>query len=83
MENQINKNSVEVGNCCVKKFIGFAYKIFQCLKRIKKDISKGLNSETIEYVYNKKWINKWEYDFSLDTARKIILSPKQEQKGLE
>jgi hypothetical protein len=84
LENQNNKNFIKIGNCCVKKFVGIkSDKIFQCLKRIKNNITSGLNAETIEYAFNKKWINKWEYDFSFDTARKKNLSSKQELKRIQ
>lgn len=76
--NSHNKNTAIVGNCCVKKFIGLpSDKIFQAVKRVRKDKTKGLNAEAIQHAHDKGWINKWEFDFSIDTMRKRNLSDKQ------
>lgn len=79
--NKVNGNSAMVGNCCVKKFIGLpSDKIFQAVKRIRKDQKKSLNIEAVTHAYEKGWINEWEYNFTVDTMRKRNLSPKQLQK---
>ena len=58
LANKINSNTVIVGNCCVKKFMGIASdKIFQSIGKIDKDNEKSLNIESIEHAYKKKWIN--------------------------
>jgi hypothetical protein len=76
--NRDNKFSVEVGNCCVKKFIGLpSDKIFRGIKRIQKDGSKSLNADAIEHAHKSNWINDYEYRFSLNTAYKRNLSIKQ------
>jgi hypothetical protein len=81
LKNKENENIATVGNCCVKKFIGLPTdKIFQAVKRIRKDGGKSLNGEAIKLAYSKKWINKWEFDFYEDTFRKRKLSDKQIQK---
>jgi hypothetical protein len=78
LKNTKNKELAVVGNCCVKKFIGLpSDKIFQAVKRVRKDGGKGLNGETIELAHSKKWINDWEYTFYIDTFRKRKLSEKQ------
>lgn len=75
LRNQINGNSATVGNCCVKKFIGLpSDKIFQAIKRVRKDDEKSLNAEAIAYAHDKGWINDWERDFYLDIMRKRNLS---------
>jgi hypothetical protein len=80
LQNKQNQNHATVGNCCVKKFIGLpSDKIFQAVKRVRKDNEKSLNAEAIEHAYRSNWINKWEYDFSIDTMRKRNLSVKQLQ----
>jgi hypothetical protein len=80
LQNRSNFRSVNVGNCCVKKFIGLpSDKIFQAVKRIRKDKEKSLNSEAIRHAHQKGWINDWEYSFSIDTMRKRKLSFKQIQ----
>ncbi len=76
--NKINSNSVEIGNVCVKKFIGLpSDKIFRSLKRIAKDDSKALSAEAIQHASDKKWINSWETNFYFDTIRKRKLSTNQ------
>lgn len=80
LQNKITKKSTIVGNCCVKKFIGLpSDKIFQAVKRVRKDDTKSLNIEAIRHAFEKRWINEWEYNFSLDTMRKRKLTVKQLQ----
>jgi len=82
--NARNQKQVVVGNCCVKKFIGLpSDKIFQAVKRIRKDTSKSLNTEAIRHALHRKWINEWESSFYLDVMRKRDLTPKQHAKKLE
>lgn len=79
IKNKKNGNETEVGNCCVNKFLGInrANKIFTSLKRVKKDISKSMSAETLDYLYNKNAINEFEYNFYSDIIRKRILSKRQ------
>ena len=78
LKNKQNENIATVGNCCVKKFIGLPTdKIFQAVKRIRKDGGKSLNREAIKLAYSKKWINNWEFGFYEDTLRRRKLSDKQ------
>lgn len=80
LQNKLNRKQATVGNCCVKKFIGLpSDKIFQAVKRIRKDNEKSLNSEAIAHAYRNAWINEWEYKFSIDTMRKRKLSINQLQ----
>jgi hypothetical protein len=80
LQNKHNRNQATVGNCCVKKFIGLpSDKIFQAVKRVRKNNEKSLNAEAIGHAYRNEWINEWEYNFSIDTVRKIKLSAKQLQ----
>jgi len=82
--NKLNNNTTHVGNCCVKKFIGLpSDKIFQAIKRIRKDNKKSLNAEAIQYAYDKGWINDWERTFYLDIMRKRKLTTKQLQKKIQ
>ncbi|MBJ6926973.1 hypothetical protein JG631_19165, partial [Vibrio cholerae] len=54
LKNKINSNYATVGNCCVKKFIGLpSDKIFQAIKRVRKDDQKSLNAEAIFHAYDK------------------------------
>ncbi len=81
IQNKYNSQLAKVGNCCVKKFIGLpSDKIFQSVKRVRKNDEKSLNIEAITHAYQKGWINQWEYDFSVDTMRRRKLSDKQLSK---
>lgn len=84
LANRRNGNAATVGNCCVKKFIGLpSDKIFQAVKRVRKDEAKSLNSEAIDHAYNKGWINDWEKDFYFNIMRKRKLTTKQRTKKLQ
>lgn len=84
LKNKINSNLATVGNCCVKKFIGLpSDKIFQAIKRVRKDNEKSLNAEAIDHARNKNWINDWEKDFYLNVMRKRNLTPNQRQKKIQ
>lgn len=77
--NVENKNTTEVGNECVKKFfkIELADAIIKSIKKIKADISKSINIETIDYLHSKQCINDWEYGFYKNIKAKRKLSDKQ------
>jgi len=84
LRNKINKNNAIVGNCCVKKFIGLpSDKIFQAVKRVRKDTEKSLNTEAFQYALEHHWISEWEKDFYFDIMKKRNLSPKQAAKKNE
>lgn len=77
LHNRANGNFAIVGNSCVKKFIGLpSDKIFQAIKRVRKDATKSLNADAIAHALKKGWINEWESDFYTDIMRKRILTPK-------
>lgn len=78
IKNIYNHNEATVGNVCIKKFLGLpSNQIFDCLKRLKTDINNSPNKALIEHAYREKWINAWEYDFSLNTMNKRYLNQKQ------
>lgn len=82
--NKSNGNQATVGNCCVKKFIGLpSDKIFQAVKRIRKDVAKSLNADAIQHAFDRKWINEWEMEFYFDVMRKRKLTTKQATKKQE
>ncbi|MDV6315928.1 hypothetical protein [Idiomarina sp. HP20-50] len=84
LSNTHNFNQAVVGNCCVKKFIGLpSDKIFQAIKRVRKDNEKSLNAEAIGHAYQKGWINDWEKTFYLDVMRKRKLSTNQLAKKIQ
>ncbi len=81
LKNKLNNSLATVGNCCVKKFIGLpSDKIFQAVKRVRKDLSKTLNPETIAHALEKRWINDWESTFYLNIIPNRSLSAKQAEK---
>ena len=76
--NRLNQKTADVGNCCVKKFLDLpSGEIFGAIKRIRTDLSKSLNRETLDYAFNKRWISEADLSFYLDTINKRKLSPKQ------
>lgn len=81
LKNKFNQNTVRVGNCCVKKFLQLpSHKIFNAFKRIREDISKSLNIESLDYAFQQKWLNDWEISFYKDIFRKRNLTEKQSIK---
>jgi hypothetical protein len=84
LRNRLNGKFATVGNCCVKKFIGLpSDKIFQAVKRVRKDTTRSLNAEAIEHAYEKDWINDWERKFYFDIMRKRNLTTKQAEKKVK
>ena len=84
LHNKRNNNTATVGNCCVKKFIGLpSDKIFQAVKRVRKDRTKSLNAEAIEHAFQRNWINGWERNFYLNIMRKRSLTSSQLQKKMQ
>lgn len=84
LQNKVNGNDAIVGNCCVKKFIGLpSDKIFQAVKRVRKDTEKSLNAEAVQHAYDRGWITEWERDFYFDIMRKRNLSTKQATKKIQ
>ena len=84
LTNRCNRSQATVGNCCVKRFIGLpSDKIFQAVKRIRKDQTKSLNPEAVQHAYDRHWISEWEKNFYFDIMRKRNLSSKQAAKKNE
>ena len=84
LRNSKNGNTTTVGNVCVKKFIGLpSDRIFQAVKRVRKEGERSLNAEAITHAHSKRWINTWERDFYLDIMRKRKLTAKQRTKKRE
>lgn len=79
ISNIHNKKTTTVGNCCVKKFIGIrSDKLFDAIKKIRKEPRKSVNEEMLLYAYRQGWITQWEQKFYDDIIRKRVLSFKQE-----
>jgi hypothetical protein len=78
LRNIKNGNVAEVGNVCVKKFMGIrSDKIFSGIRRIRKDMDKSPNAEMIELLYEQGLLSSWERSFSHDTVRKRNLTSNQ------
>jgi len=78
--NRVTKTHTEVGNVCVKRFLGFRSDlIFTAIKRIRKDVDKSLNADAIAFFRQRGVLTEWEYGFSQSTMRKRDLTFKQQQ----
>ncbi|WP_041794017.1 hypothetical protein [Micavibrio aeruginosavorus] len=78
LKNKNNGNTARVGNICVKKFMGLdSDKIFQSVKRIKKDVTKSLSAEALQYAFQKNWIFLKDRDFYISIMKKRLLTEKQ------
>jgi hypothetical protein len=78
IRNGITGSITEVGNVCVKRFLGIRSDlIFKGLKRIKKDVTKSLNEDTIVFFHKHGLFNSWEYSFLQNTKKKRSLSHSQ------
>lgn len=78
LTNALNGQVAEVGNRCVKRFLGLRSDlIFMGVNRVKDDVTKGLNPDTTLFFYERKVLTRPDYDFNADTWRKRDLSPKQ------
>lgn len=78
LKNKTNGNLVEVGNCCVQKFMAIASnKLFEAIKRVKADDNRSLNADVIELAHKSSIITDWDRDFYLNTWRRRSLTEKQ------
>ncbi len=76
--NATTGKSVDVGNVCVKRFLGFRSDlIFQSLKRIRADRDKSIGPDAAAFFHERGVINAWEYEFQQSTMRKRNLSDRQ------
>lgn len=73
--NNLTKNEISVGNCCIKKFFEISDfdKVFKALKKNK------VNEFMIIDSYNKGLLSSWEYNFMLDVWRKRNKTYKQSE----
>lgn len=80
IRNRVTTVSTEVGNRCVKRFLGLRSDlIFTALKRIKRDSTKSLNADALAFFRERKLLTAWEYEFSQDTMRMRALSAAQQR----
>lgn len=84
LRNRANRQIIEVGNVCVKKFMGIpSNRIFDGFRRIAKAEDKALNGAASDYAFRKGWVTEWEHKFLSNTARTRLLSDKQRAKRIE
>lgn len=76
--NGTTGNTVDVGNVCVKRFLGFRSDlIFASIKRIRKDMTKAIGEDATVFFHQRGVINNWEYGFQQSTMKKRKLSGAQ------
>ena len=81
IKNIKNNEQALIGNCCINRFLGIgSNKMFNSLKKIRKDISKSVSSTLIEFAHEKGVLNDWEKNFYLDIWKKRRVSAKQKEK---
>jgi hypothetical protein len=84
ISNNTTGKTVDVGNICVKRFLGFRSDlIFRSLKRIRDDLDIGIGADATALFFERGVINEWEYGFQQKTMRKRKLSEKQRLKRRE
>ena len=78
IHNRVTGHSTEVGNVCVKRFLGVRSDlIFSGIKRVRKGIEKSLNADCIAFFRQRGLLTNWEYGFFQDTLRKRNLTARQ------
>jgi hypothetical protein len=78
ISNRMTKQNTEVGNRCVRRFLGIRSDlIFAGIRKIQKDITKSLNADAITFFRQRGLLTAWEYGFPQDTMRKRRLSEAQ------
>lgn len=76
--NEVNKETTEVGNCCVKRFLKLPSEtLFAAARRVRADTGRSLGEDTVTFAREKNWISEWEANFYESTGRKRKLSSKQ------
>lgn len=84
LRNRLNRQLIEVGNVCVKKFLGMPSEIiFAGFRRVAKDEERALNEAASDYAFRKGWVTEWERNFLYNTSRIRKLSSKQLAKRVE
>lgn len=85
LKNKYNGNFAEVGNICVKNFLGItsATDIFNAVNRCHKDITKSMGPHAFHYMKDHCKLTEWEIKFYSNTLRKRNLSTKQENYRIQ
>lgn len=78
LSHRQHKGQVEVGNCCVNRFLGIpSGTIFDAIKRVMDDETKLLNEAAVRFFAEWGVVSAWERTFYLDTFRRRLLTDKQ------
>ena len=84
IKNSLTNITVDVGNVCVKRFLGFRPDLIAAsLKRIRIDKTKSICSQAIDFFHGKGILSNWEHSFLKDTIKKRILSTTQLDKRVQ
>ena len=60
IHNRVTKQSADVGNVCVRRFLGFRSDlIFQAIKRVRNDSTKSLNADAIAFFRERRLLTPW------------------------
>lgn len=78
IQNKLNGNELIIGNCCMDKIGKVPERMTNNLFRLKKDITKSMNRDLIDFIQQKyNLLTKWEFNFYLDIMKKRKLSDRQ------
>jgi hypothetical protein len=84
IRNSVTGRTAEVGNVCVKRFLGIRSDlIFAGVRRVQAVPTKALNNDAIVFFQAAGILSEWEYKFLQNTKSKKVLSPAQANKRLE
>ena len=81
IQNKKNGNTAEVGNKCVNNFLNLpSERLFASIRIVKKDAGRSFSESMIDYAFQKKIINEWEWKFYHNIRLKRSLSGRQKEK---
>jgi hypothetical protein len=86
LRNRKTGHRATVGNTCVRQFMGMedADDVVNSLRRVREHPDKSsLSPAAAIYAHDRGWLDDWQLDFCLDTARKRKLSCRQRAKREE
>lgn len=78
IRNRLTRHTAIVGNQCVRRFLGLESEaLFRGIRRIRQDITKSMGADLAVWLFERRLITQWEYEFQSNTTRKRNLSDKQ------
>ena len=81
LSNIKNGKQADLGNCCVKKFIGLPSEaIFSALRRVRENSDKSLGEDALAYAKTRGWLTDWEIAFYRQISRQKRMSDLQQEK---